>query len=592
MQTVRRHCVKFALVSLACLSFATSLRNLNAQSPGTPTNPAALRFRISYSSNTRRESITGRVFLAFARGGEKEPRLEPALYFSADVESWQPNQTVTLDDSIRGFPIKYLRELTPGDYFVQAIANIYTEFHRSDGHTTWAHMDQWEGQEFRVSPGNLVSDAKPIHFGAAPMTVDLQLTRVLPPIEIPPDTKWVKRIKCPSKLVSSFWGHPMYFGATVLLPKGYDEHPATHYPVIYLQGHFTRQAPLNFAPDARGGRGCKPIEVRQNTKVNLPDPMEDCDDTGPELTMPESRAEFYQSWISDHFPRFIIVTFQHPTPYYDDSYAVNSANVGPYGDAIMQELIPYVEQHFRIIRKPYARMLTGVSTGGWEALALQIYHPDFFGGTWSFAPDPVDFRSYEHVNIYKDENAFVVPGKYEGIDIVRYSERLPGTDDPVLSMRDDSWHCAAFGSNNRSGIDIDNWEAVYGPVGNDGYPRPLWDKVSGKIDHSVAQYMKEHGYDLRAYLEANWPSLGPQLTGKLHVITGDMDDYYLNQSVYFLQDFLESTRNPYYGGSFDFGRPMKGHGWQPMTTADLIRTMAKYIEGHAPAQDETAAWHY
>ncbi len=103
------------------------------------------------------------------------------------------------------------------------------------------------------------------------------------------------------------------------------------------------------------------------------------------------------------------VTFQHPTPYFDDSYAVNSANNGPYGDAIMQELIPYLEEHFRIIRQPWARALIGGSTGGWESLALQLYHPEFFGGTWTGFPDPIDFRHYQLVNIYKDPNAFEVP---------------------------------------------------------------------------------------------------------------------------------------------------------------------------------------
>jgi len=149
-----------------------------------------------------------------------------------------------------------------------------------------------------------------------------------------------------------------------------------------------------------------------------------------------------------------------------------------------------------------------------------------------------------------------------------------------------------LGSKNRSATGLANWAAVYGPIGDDGYPRPLWDKLTGKIDHRVAQYMKSHGYDLRAYLAANWPVIGPELTGKLHVICGDMDDYYLNLSAYLLQDFLEDTNHPYYGGSFDFGRPMKGHGWLPTTTAELIRNMAKEISAHAPPADDNTLWQY
>ena len=550
------------------------------------------RFEISFAPSVHKEPITGRVFLMVSRKGDREVRVQGGLiFFGVDVQQWRPGAQAAIDGDTPGFPVKSLGDLPAGDYFVQAVANLYTEFHRSDGHTIWAHMDQWEGQRFRISPGNLVSEVQKVHFdGKSEQVIRLPLVRVLPPVQVPPDTEWVKRIKFQSKLLSEFWGHPIYIGATILLPKGYDERSSVHYPVIYLQGHFTIEAPLNFDPNVKGDRGCRPIEVREHKKINVQDPN-DCD-SGAELTMPESRAEFFQTWNSDDFPRFIIVTFQHPTPFYDDSYAVNSANTGPYGDAVMNELIPYVEQHFRIIQKPYARVLAGTSTGGWESLALQIFHPEFFGGSWAFAPDPVDFRRYEQVNIYKDENAFHVPGEYVGINITHFSERSPETDEPLLSTQQESWKDAVLGSKNRSGSDLANWESVYGPIGKDGYPHPLWDRFTGQIDHEVAQYMKDHGYDLSAYLKANWPTIGPQLTGKLHVICGDMDDFYLNQSAYLLQDFLESTTDPYYGGSFDFGRPMKGHGWQPMTVAELIRTMAKTIETNAPAEDDSKAWNH
>ena len=166
----------------------------------------------------------------------------------------------------------------------------------------------------------------------------------------------------------------------MLLPKGYDAHPDVRYPVVYDQGHFSLRAPFGFRPDPD-------TEERRGSGAGL-----------------------YPAWVSEDFPRLIVVTFQHPTPYYDDSYAVDSANNGPYGRAIMTELIPYLEERFRILRQPYARLLTGGSTGGWESLALQVYHPEFFGGTWTLFPDPVDFRRYQLVNIYNDENAFQAPG--------------------------------------------------------------------------------------------------------------------------------------------------------------------------------------
>jgi hypothetical protein len=300
--------------------------------------------------------------------------------------------------------------------------------------------------------------------------------------------------------------------------------------------------------------------------------------------------QFYQSWIAANYPRVILITFEHPTPYFDDSYAVNSANNGPYGDAIMNELIPAVESHFRIIKQPYARMLTGGSTGGWESLALMVQHPKFFGGTWTMYPDPIDFRRYDLVNIYDDDNAFYAPG-HQWLIPERYFQRTPDGQ-PQVTVKQMSQLEAVLGSHGRSAQQLDIWQAVYGPVGDDGYPKPLWDKATGKIDHDVARYMRDHGYDLRYYIETNWPTIGPDLAGKLHLLAGDMDDYYLNLSVYLLEDFLKGTTNPAYGGSFTYGRPMKGHGWQGMTKAELIQMIAARVAKIAPAGDDTTRWRY
>jgi hypothetical protein len=275
----------------------------------------------------------------------------------------------------------------------------------------------------------------------------------------------------------------------------------------------------------------------------------------------------------------IAVTFQHPTPYFDDSYAVNSANNGPYGDALLQELIPYLEEHFRIIRAPYARVLTGGSTGGWESLALEVLHPDFFGGTWTMYPDPIDFRRYQLVDIYSDDNAFVVPG-YEYMTPERPMMRTP-EGQVVQTMRQMSQLEDVLGSHGRSAQQFEAWEAVYGPVGEDGNPRPLFDNLTGKIDRSVATYMKEHGYDLAAYMKANWAKLSPQLKGKLHLYVGDMDNYYLNLAVYLLEDYLKTTDSD---ATFEYGRPKKGHGWQPMTNPELVKMMAAQIGRSGPGR--------
>jgi hypothetical protein len=268
---------------------------------------------------------------------------------------------------------------------------------------------------------------------------------------------------------------------------------------------------------------------------------------------------------------------------------VNSANNGPYGDALMTELIPYLEENFRIIRQPYARVLSGGSTGGWESLALQVFHPEFFGGTWTFFPDPVDFTRYQMVDIYNDNNAFLAPG-YDAPVPERPMERTSEGQVDV-TMRQMSQLEEVLGSHGRSGQQFEAWEAVYGPIGTDGYPKPLWDKLSGKIDPQVAVYMRDHGYDLRYYLDKNWATVGPQLVGKLHLYCGDMDNYYLNLAVYKLEDFLQRTANPAYGGSFEYGRPMKGHGWSPLNQAELLRVMADSIDKNAPA-DADKSWKY
>jgi hypothetical protein len=396
------------------------------------------------------------------------------------------------------------------------------------------------------------------------------LTKVIGPVDVPPDTEWVKRIKIQSKLLTEFWGHPMYLGAVVLLPRGYEAHPDVYYPVLYEQGHFSLAAPFGFRTE--------PSEESEALRRARQDPAF------------QAGYDFYQAWNSDNFPRMIISTFQHPTPFFDDSYAVNSANNGPYGDAIMTELIPYIEAHFRTIRKPHARVLAGGSTGGWESLALQVYHSDFFGGTWTFFPDPVDFRRYDLVDIYEDDNAFTAP-RHEWLFPERYVMRQ-ADGQPEVSVRQFSQLEEVLGSKGRSAQQLEAWEAVYGPVGDDGYPRPLWNKLTGEIDHEVARYMRDHGYDLRSYLETHWPTTGPKLLGKLHLYCGDMDNYYLNLGVYLLEDFLKKTKDPHDSGSFEYGRPMKGHGWRPMTGSDLVKMMADHVAGNTPPGENAARWRY
>jgi hypothetical protein len=328
------------------------------------------RFQVTFSPEAHGGSVTGRVFVMISTTDQREPRLqigrEGTPFFGQDVVALEPGGAGIIDETALGSPLGSLSDLPAGDYLVQGMVNIYTEFRRADGHVLWMHNDQWEGQAFQRSPGNLYSDVKRVRLDPeAGFDIELAANHVIPPIEFPEDTDWVRRFRFESPMLSEFWGQPIYLGATVLLPRDYEE-SAISYPVLYRQGHFSSGAPLRFR---EGG-------------------------------------DLHREWVKDDFPRMIVVTFQHPTPYFDDSYAVNSVNVGPYGDAILQELIPEIEQRFRVIREPWARWLDGGSTGGWESLALQLFHPDFFGGVWSYCPDPVTFTNVEGINIYEDENAF------------------------------------------------------------------------------------------------------------------------------------------------------------------------------------------
>ncbi|MEO8338066.1 MAG: alpha/beta hydrolase-fold protein [bacterium] len=558
---------------------------LGAQSPG--------RFEVRFPASLEAKPVTGRVFVALYPRDDAEPRIAAYQsartrvgripFFAVDVNQLAPGAWASVDQDAIGYPYWNIKEIPPGDYYAQAVFNVYTKYERADGHTIWAHQDQWEGQRWAFAPGNLVSTPVKVHVDPSRgIKVQLTLDHRIPPIDVAPDTRWVKRIRIQSPMLTKWWGYPQFLGATVLLPKGYDDNPTTRYPVVFAQDHFTLIAPFNFVTE----------DTAATPQLNLAAPGTW---TAADIGRPtggggkrETGYEFFQQWIRDDMPRMIVVKFQHPTPFFDDSYAVNSANNGPYGDAILQELIPELEKRFRMIAKPYARVLTGGSTGGWESLALQVYHPEFFGGTWTMYPDPVDFRRYQLVDIYRDTSAFLVPNAAPGAP--ERMMQMSSEGQPVATMRQISQMELASGTRGRSAAQIDIWNATYGPVGADGYPRQLWDLRTGIIDRDVAHYMRDKGFDLRDYLETNWSRIGPQLVGKLHLLTGDMDDFYLGPAVYKLEEFLESTRNPYYGGSFRYGRPNKGHGWQPMTNADLLREMAAQIARNAPAGERVESW--
>jgi hypothetical protein len=534
------------------------------------TQPAKLRFAISFPEAATREPIDGRVLLLLSKDNSKEPRfqitedLNTQQVFGVDVEGLKPGQTAIIDGSSFGYPLRSLSEVKPGEYWVQAVLHRYETFHRSDGHTVKLPMDRGEGQHWNEAPENLYST--PFQLKVSDNEAgsrEIVLDKIISPIEPPKDTKYIKHVKLQSKLLTKFWGRPMYLGANVLLPQGFDSHPNAHYPLVIFHGHF----PADFG-------GFRETPPDPNLK---PDYSERFHLVGYNKIQQEYAYKFYKEWMGPDFPRMIIIEIQHANPYYDDSYAVNSENLGPYGDAITYELVPFVEKRFRGIGKGWARFMYGGSTGGWEALAAQIFYPDEYNGAWGACPDPIDFRAYTVVNIYEHENAYRAEAPWK--EIPRPGKRNY-LGELAATIQDMNYMELALGTNSRSGGQFDIWQAVYSPVGNDGYPKPIWDKVTGRIDHSVAEYWREH-YDLGYILRRDWKKLGPKLEGKLHIYVGEADNYYLNNAVYLVEDFLKSTKNPHYGGEVDY-EPRAEHCWNGDHTLPNAISRLRYHQFFAP----------
>ncbi|MGE0041358.1 MAG: hypothetical protein AB7H88_06065 [Vicinamibacterales bacterium] len=529
------------------VALAAAGAGLGAQGAGGP------RFEVSFAPAAHGEPVTGRAYVMVAPTNEQEPRLQigrtGSPFWGRDVDQLAPGAPVVLDDQTAyGAPVASMADLPAGDYFVQAFVNVYSEFRRADGHVVWMHDDQWEGQHWNRSPGNMYSAVQKVHIDpAAGGTIRLVADKVIPPVVVPPDTEWVQRIKIQSDILTKFWGRPIYLGATVLLPRDYAT-STVRYPVLYRQGHFSLAPPLGFEP---GG-------------------------------------DLHREWIKDDFPRMIVVTLQHPAPYFDDSYAVNSVNVGPYGDAIMQELYPEIDRRFRTIAQTWARITDGGSTGGWISLAHQILYPDYYGGVWSYCPDSVTFTDVEGINVYEDTNAFERQRGWIKVPII--NTREVNGHVRLTSAQRNRWELAN-GTKGRSGEQLDIWSAVFGPLGPDGFFKPLFDKETGVIDPAVASYWRDN-YDLVEYLKRNWSTVGPKLVGKVHVYTGAADNFFLNNSTQDLEAFMARTENPHYEGFFLYGAG-KGHCWTgPETTAERLKQMAAHIASNAPDGMTTPWWRY
>jgi len=552
---------------------------------------AQLRFGISFPAERSKTPLDGRLLLLISTDDKAEPRFQitggadTQLVFGINVDGLAPGVEAVVDASSFGYPLRSLAELPRGEYFVQALLHRYETFHRADGHVVKLPMDRGEGQQWNAAPGNLYSAPRRIVLDPAKAeTVRLALDLEIPPIAPPKDTKYIRHEKIQSELLTKFWGRPMSIGACLLLPEGFDAHPEAQYPLIVFHGHF---------PATISGFRETPPDPSLT-----PDYSERFHISGYNRIQEQYAYEFFKEWTGSNFPRVIVLEIQHANPYYDDSYAVNSANLGPYGDAIVRELIPYIEKKYRGLGQGWARFLYGGSTGGWEALASQIFYPDEFNGCYAACPDPIDFRAYTIIDIYEHRNAYTVDSRWKKTPRPGLRNYL---GEVSATLEETNQRELALGTHSRSGDQWDIWQAVFGPVGPDGYPAPIWDKLTGEIDRKIAESWKQN-YDLRYILERDWKTLGPKLRGKIHIYVGDMDNYYLNNAVYLMEAFLKSTKDPYYDGEVDYGDRAE-HCWngdqnQPNYVSRLryhqmyIPRAVKRMEQTAPPGADLKSWRY
>ncbi|WP_269714747.1 hypothetical protein [Caulobacter sp. NIBR2454] len=569
---------------IRCLAIATAALVMTTGAARAET------FRITAPANAPQGAYDGRVLLIMTADGSKEPRFQvdrdfrSAQIAGVDVEGLPRGGSVQIALDTVGYPARNLNAVPAGRYYVQAVLHKYDTYRLENGKTVKLPAARGAGQNWRKEPGNLTSTPKLIDFDPARAgEIAITLDRVNPPIAEPKDTEFVRHFKLRSEKLSKFWGRDVFIRGHVLVPKDFDKHPEARYPLAIFHGHF---------PDDFGGFRTTPpdpnLKCEPSERFNLP-----CYNR----TEQEEAYAFYKQWISDNHPRMLIVEIDHSNPYYDDSYAVNSANIGPYGDAITYEFIPALEKKFRGLGQGWARFLYGGSTGGWEALGVQVKYPDDYNGAFAACPDSVDFRQFKVVDIYKDKNAFWREGPFTRVERPvgrNYLGHVTHTNEM------ENRYERVLGSKTRSGAQWDAFFAVYSPQGEDGYPIPLWDKTTGVIDQSVLEYWREN-YDLRHILERDWKTLGPKLAGKINIHVGDMDNFYLNNAVYLMEDFLKKT-DPPYGGEVTYGDRAE-HCWNgdqanPIAISRLryntfyLPKILKRIEQTAPKGADLTSWRY
>jgi len=450
------------LISLSIIAGALACVPLFAAEP--------LSFRVALDPVFQREPYTGRVYVIVSQNTRREPRLDltnwfsPPYVFARDVKGAPPGEPIVLSDAALAFP-KPLPDLPAGEYRVQAVAR------RSLDHPVAGS-----------GPGDLYSEARALKLDAASSgPIELRLDRVVG--ERPfAETERTKLVEIVSPSLSAFHGREYKIRAAVVLPVGWKDDPKRVYPVLYMipgfgGGHeMARGIELSVGPDSPGTR----------VMIVVPDP----------------RCHLGHSVFAD------------------------SSNNGPWGLALVHELIPEIERRFHGAQSGKHRYVTGVSSGGWSSLWLQITYPDEFNGCWSHTPDPVDFRDFQNINLYEPGANMYKDGGGQRRPLAREGE------EPVL-WYDDFVHAEDVTG---PGGQIHSFEAVFSRRGSEAGPELLFDRKTGAVYTEVAKTWQK--YDIRLVFERNWATLGPKLAGKLHVYGGEFDTFYLEGAVKLLGESL------------------------------------------------------
>lgn len=435
------------------------------------TKAAEHHFQVSFLKSIHPEPFTGRVYLIFTKSN-REPRFgpswfQPESFIARDVTNWQPGELLELGPETKGllsYP-KPLAEMDLAGYHAQAVARFNTT-----------------DPKIGTAPGNGFSPARQLSGGLVANIPSFTIDQLVPEKTFT-ETQWIKYFKLRSPLLSKFHEQETGFEASVILPQSYYQQPQRKYPVIYSIPGF-------------GG----------DHQRNLPQ--------APIAEQNSGGVEFIRVLLN-------------PQCRWGHHVFADSATNGPVGKAFITEFLPELEKAFRAIPHSRARFLTGHSSGGWSSLWLQVTYPTVFGGTWSTAPDPVDFRDFQQINIYEPGSNVYRDAGNQLRPIARRGNQPILWFEPFAKMEQ------VLGP----GGQLRSFEAVFSPRGADGEPLKLYDWETGAINKEVAEAWK--AYDIRLVLESNWKQLAPELAGKIHVFMGDQDTFYLNGATQLLKQTLE-----------------------------------------------------